>query len=355
MRKKSIKAVILIAAGILELCLYFAGCDGKKPDEPEVPKDYVMYFYDGGAYNVFYGFHPLTCTLDSFYLPGDHWRHMTVSANGKRVYLPEANTVAVVDLESKTILAHLPYKATGGVAVSPDGQLLAVLGDDLHILNTSDYSVVFHDTDLVSRGRFSDDSRSFYCGSGGEVTRRAAYKVALDSGFAVTRKLFSDGSVSSIIPSLDQSKWFLSLYAGICQSSFEVYDVASDSVIFRQSLVPGACRITLTPSGRFLFYTNSGVWQCTVPPPDSFFVFDVENNRCHVSIPAYAVEDDGDTVRRAPGELAITPDGRWLVAAGWADGTGGFMALDVNRLEIYWSSTLGYRVQVRSLTCQNSP
>ena len=35
MRNKSLKAVILMAGGILGLCLYFAGCDGKKLGEPD--------------------------------------------------------------------------------------------------------------------------------------------------------------------------------------------------------------------------------------------------------------------------------------------------------------------------------
>jgi len=34
MRYVSIKTAILVAAGILGLCLYFAGCDNKKPVAP---------------------------------------------------------------------------------------------------------------------------------------------------------------------------------------------------------------------------------------------------------------------------------------------------------------------------------
>lgn len=355
MRYASIKTVILIAGGILGLSLYFAACSGKKSNEPEEPKDYVVYFQDGGTFNTYYAFHPLTGTLDSFTLPPEHRWDMAVSADGKTLFIPEPTTVAVVDIESETVLDRLPYKANGGVAVSPDGQLLAVLGEDLHILKTSDFSVVFHDTDWVKQGRFGSNSKSFYCGSGGLVTPRAAYKVALDSGFTVTRRVFSDGNVSRIIPSHDETKWFLYLYAFRDLSWLEVYDVTSDSLIYREPLVPGIGDFELTPDERFLFYTNSAFQISGVPAPDSFYVFDIENNHRHAAIPGFVVNETGDTLPRSPGEMTITPDGRWLVMAGSGDGVGGLIAFDVNKMEIYWTSTLNLRVQVSSLTCQNSP
>jgi len=349
MRYASIKAAIMIAAGTLGLCLYFAACDGKKPNEPDEPKDYVVYFQDGATFNTYYAFHPLTGMLDSFTLPPEHRWDMAVSTDGKTLFIPEPTTVAVVDIESETVLDRLPYKANGGVAVSPDGELVAVLGEDLHILKTSDFSVVFHDTVKVGQGRFSTDSKTFYCGAGG------AYKLTLDTGFAVTRKVFSDGGVSSIIPSRDETKWFLYLYAGWYQSWFEVYDVTSDSIIYRESLVPGTGDIEITPDGRYLFYTNPGnmlSWR----GPDSLFVFDIDKNRRYRSIPAFVFNDSGDTLDRSPDEMTMTPDGRWLVMAGGADGVGGLVAFDVEKMEIYWTATLmNPYVHVSSLTCQNSP
>jgi len=358
MQNKNLKAVIMIAGGILGLCLYFAACSGDGPVGPTEPKDYVVYFHDGASYfNVFYGYHTLTGALDSFTLPGELWKLMAVSADGKSLYLPEANSVAVADLDSKEIVANLPYKAHGGVAVSPDGQLIAVLGDDLHILKTSDYSAVFHDTDLVSHGRFSADSRSFYCGSGGEVTRRAAYKVALDSGFAVTRRSFSDGTLTSIIPSIDQSRWFLYLYAGGGLSWFEVYDVAADSIVYRDFLICGTGELELTPDGRYVFYTHPGSMLYGCPDPTSFStfsVFDAERNEIHKVIKTFMIDDSGDTVPVLPvRELAITPDGRWLVSAG-VEGGLGLNVMDVQKMEIERCVFLGYSKSVWYLTCQNS-
>jgi len=354
MRKKSLKAVILIAAGILGLCVYFIACGGHKPDEPEEPKDYTVYFHNGAWPDAYFEFHPLTGALDSFRLPVEqHWQ-MSVSADGKKLFIPELSSVTVVDIETRTILVRLPYKANGGVAVSPDGELLAVLGEDLHILRISDFSVVFHDTDWVKQGRFGSNSKSFYCGSGGLVTPLAAYKVALDSGFTVTRRVFSDGNVSRIIPSHDETKWFLYLYAFRDLSWLEVYNVTFDSIVYREPLVPGIGDIELTPDERFLFYTNSAFQISGVPAPDSFYVFDIENNHRHAAIPGFVVNETGDTLPRSPGEMTITPDGRWLVMAGSGDGVGGLIAFDVNKMEIYWTSTLNLRVQVSSLTCQNS-
>ena len=93
-----------------------------------------------------------------------------------------------------------------------------------------------------------------------------------------------------------------------------------------------------------------------MPAPDSFYVFDIENNCRHAAIPGFVIDDDGDTLPRPPGQMVITPDGRWLVMAGSGDGSGGLIAFDVEKMEIYWTATLmNSYVHVSSLTCQNSP
>jgi len=185
---------------------------------------------------------------------------MTASSDGTILYVVAKNdTIMVFDLDTKTIITELPYEAKGGVAVSPNGQLVAILGDDLYILNTSDYSVVFHDTNRVSSGIFSSDSRSFYCAADETGTGSYyAYKVDLDDDFLVTRKGFAGGNTIGVIPSYDEERWFVYLYGAGFRSFFKVYDVETDSIIFSEFITPGAGYMALTPDGKYLFYTNPG-------------------------------------------------------------------------------------------------
>jgi len=137
--------------------------------------------------------------------------------------------------------------------------LVAILGDDLYILNTSDYSLVFHDTSEVQSGVFSSDSRSLYCTA--DVTGTGsclAYKVDLDNDFLVTRRGFVGGNTIGIIPSYDEERWFVYLYGAGFRCFFKVYDVETDSIIFSEFITPGAGYMALTPDGKYLFYTNPG-------------------------------------------------------------------------------------------------
>jgi len=98
-------------------------------------------------------------------------------------------------------------------------------------------------------------------------------------------------------------------------SGFEVYDVATDSIIFRDILIPGAGDIALTSDGKYVFYTNPGVHGGEPPSPGTFTIFDVTRNQIHDSVSAF------DYVPHnwcfcPPCRLAVTPDNRWLVVSG---------------------------------------
>ena len=218
---------------------------------------------------------------------------MTVSSDGTIPYVVAKNdTIMVVDLDTKTIITKLPYEAKGGVAVSPDGQLVAILGDDLYILNTSDYSLVFHDTSEVQSGVFSSDSKSFYCTADETGTGSChAYKVDLDNDFFVTRKWFADGMVVGIILSVDQEKWFLYLRCGEFCYFFEAYDAETNSIIFSEFITPGTGYMALTPDGKYLFYTNPGTLLFGLPPLSSFTAFDVEANDIYQVISTAGIPD----------------------------------------------------------------
>lgn len=333
--------------------LFFGG----PPPPPRPGKDYVVYFKDdvsGGG--MCYGYHPLTSQVDSFSLPAGAWWGMTVSSDGTILYVVAKNDIIlVVDLDTETIITELPYEAKGGVAVSPDGQLVAILGDDLYILNTSDYSLVFHDTSKVLNGVFSSDGRSLYCTADQTGTGSYhAYKVDLENDFLVTREWFADGMVVRILPSVDQQKWFLYLCCSDFCSFFEVYDVECDSIIFSEFITPGGGYMALTPDGKYLFYTNPGGLLFGPPPPSSFTAFDVEANDIYQVISTAGIPDCMPMPEYFPvGEIAITPDGRWLIGLG-AVGCGGPFLLNINTMEIedcfFWNGKA-----LICLTCQNSP
>jgi|GEM_PF-1495621 len=333
--------------------LFFGG----PPPPPRPGKDYVVYFKDdvsGGG--MCYGYHPLTSQVDSFWLPAGAWWGMAVSSDGTILYVVAKNDIIlVVDLDTETIITELPYEAKGGVAVSPDGQLVAILGDDLYILNTSDYSLVFHDTSEVKKGVFSSDSRSLYCTN--DVTGTGsylAYKVDLDNDFLVTRRGFVGGNTIGVIPSQDEERWFVYLYRGDFTGFFKVYDVETDSIIFSEFITPGGGYMALTPDGKYLFYTNPGGLLFGPPPPSSFTAFDVEANDIYQVISTAGIPDCMPMPEYFPvGEIAITPDGRWLIGLG-AVGCGGPFLLNLNTMEIedcfFWNGKA-----LICLTCQNSP
>jgi hypothetical protein len=224
----------------------------------------------------------------------------------------------VVDTDSFSLITELPYKPRLWPAVSPNNEYLAITGDDLHILRTSDYSLLFSDTDITDFGKFSSDSRDFYCAAGwSSVSSGLVYKVDLSDGsFPVERHPFDDGGVVHVVPSIDETKWFLYLNVpSIWTCAFQVYDVAMDTVIFREVLVPGAGDVAITPDGHTAFYTNPGRSITDPIAPPGFTIFDVDANMIDT-----VVEDieffTGSTWMASPNQIVVTPDGRWLVILG---------------------------------------
>jgi len=339
--------------------LWSYGCEERVTQPwppPEPPKDYVAYFYDAlsNEGNWYFAYHPLTNNIDSFYLPYESTP--VISADGKKMYVRDGahDAIAVVELDSFTVVDQLPYGAP--LAVSPDNQLIAVYSDGLYILRTSDYSEVFRDTTLGGRGVFSSNSKSFYGTTGWSPgpPDPFAYRVDLaDTLSPVTKKTFPDGGPLQLVPSLDEKKWFLYLKFDTFGCLFAVYDILTDSIIFRDHLTPGTGDLELTPNGRYVFYTNPGTLLIGPPPPFSFTAYDVDKNEIHKVISTIGVFDEPHDIGVPVGEICITPDGRWLVAIM----TGGYdyvFALDIENMNID-RYRLVYGPMLYGLACQNSP
>jgi hypothetical protein len=338
MRYALIKTTILVAAGILGLWLYFVACDGDGPVGPTEPKDYVVYFRDGSVNGSYYGYHPATGQLDTFMIPAHALWQLEVSADGKRLYALGEQSIGVVDVETLELLYELPY--LGWIAFSPDNQLVAIQGDSLYILRTADHSVFFEDTTSVRGGCFSRDSKKFYC-CGSSDSQPAIHVVDLVAGPSITTKPFSDASsMVKVMPSHDESKWFLFRRSGWWYITFfDVYDVQADSIIFRDWLIPTSSSMALTPDGRYVFYTVPDTPSDGDPEAPSYFtVFDVEKNRIKMLISTVGFMDGFNPIYMPVGGLAMTPDGQWIIVgeagSGGSIGATTFIVFNIEAMEI---------------------
>jgi len=309
-----------VSVVIVVIAVVFSGCNCDKPTEPEPDgsKDYSVYFCDPGPPAELFVFHPTTRVIDSVEIPWEPHEGVTVSADGERLYLALRNSIVVVDTDSFSLITELPYAPRFWPAVSPNNEYLGITGDDLYILGTSDYSVVFSDTDLTEFGRFSSNSKSFYCNAGWSPDSRGiVYKLGLsNSPFSVERQVIEDGGVFQIVPSIDDTEWFLYLrLPPLWTWAFEVYDVALDSIIFRDVLTPGAGQLAITPDGQTVFYTNPGRSSTDPLAPPAFTIFDIGANAIDTVVEDIDFFSDS-TWLASPNNMVVTPDGRWLVILG---------------------------------------
>jgi hypothetical protein len=252
-------------------------------------------------------------------IPYEPIHGMCVSADGKRLYLIEQASIIVVDTDSLSPITELPY--LGYVAVSPNNQLVAIsnhIDQCLYILRTSDYSPVFTDTAFLRNLQFSIDSRRcFGTDVFGSDSGAFAYEVDLsEEPPAVRRRPLPGGGIVKLIPSIDETKWFIYRLVGLYVWSFEVYDVERDSVIFAQYLAPGAGFIEITPNGQYAFYGNPGTIMVGPPPPSTFTIFDIEDNDIYQEVSTRFFIDSVTPWYFPVGQMAVTPDGRWLIALG---------------------------------------
>ena len=306
--KKNLRYQLLFTA-ILSCFLMGFSCG--KPTEPVEPKDYPFYITDATSDQLFI-LHPTTQKLDSISLPWE--ASVTVSADGRLFYVTLGTSVLVINKKSFSVITELLYPH-GAVSISPDNQYLALTGNDLYILRTSDYSLIFSDTSqfLYWRGHFASDSKAFYCvAQSSPDSSTSVFKVDLsDTSNKIIKKTFDSRNVLQVIPSVDKSKWFLYLHVGLWTYSFEVYDVTCDSIIFSDILIPGGGTMASSPNGKYVFYTNPGR-TATDPPSDlSLRVFDVEANSIDVIVADTNFFCFGGGCA-PPKYLAVTPDSRWL-------------------------------------------
>jgi len=324
--------VALVGVGTGSLCCWLLSCTDDPTGPSGAPQEYPFYIYNFSN-DIHYEYIAGKGIVDSFALPLGH--KFTLSAHGRTLFVSADSAVVAVDRETLSPLHTWP--GASQVVASPNGQLLAVIGDQLNIVNVSDHSIAFHDTVSLSTGRFAADSRSFY----GAVWGIGVYRVRLDSAFAVRYVSLPQG-VLDVILTPDERRWILLQEGAGCSWVFQVYDAHGDSLLFREILDPGYGDIELTPDGRYAFFTNPGQmidYECNDPTYD-VAVFDIGASSVIKRIASRGYYGDSavlDTVV-ALAEMAVTPDGEWLLVMSWRNR---FVLVDTRSLEIVKFESIG--------------
>jgi hypothetical protein len=314
MRQAKALAVLALVAVAGGLWVYSGGCDRPKPHEPVEAKEYLFWFVDGVDQSI-YGYSPTRGVVDSFQLAVTGTGLWSLSADGSTMYVPTERGIVAVDLATKWFRLFWPNEGT--VTASPDGRYLAIMDGDLHILNSDDLSIVFHDTTAVGHGQFSRNGRTFY--GIAPDSGRHVYRVTLDESFQVYCRWFGNYDPAMVCTSGDDRKWFLMHWAQSCNGLFRVYDVEGDSTVFAEWMQPGSGHLVASPDGRYVYYSNPGPiggYPCTSPAGDSMItIFDVEANAVATRLSTTGRYGDMQEVDSLVliYSMAISPDGKWLL------------------------------------------
>jgi hypothetical protein len=350
---KALSAVVL-SAGLLALL----GCGEDKPTQPTEPRDYYIYFADQMSVNHYFCYHTGTGIIDSFTLPYDSWESgFGISPDGKTMYLNPDGHIIRVSLDSYVVIAENPVdielphiSRPRSIIVSPDGQYMAINRYDLYLLNVSDFSVVYHDTNETLNGRFAKNGDIFIC-SGYDSIGGYALQIDMANGFAETKWRFASGGPLHVIPDADYKRFFLYLHVYNDLFVFQVYDIASDSIIFSKSLYPGTGDMEITTDDWYIIFSQPGSWISECPPPEYFTIFDIEGNCIDREVDAFV---DSLRIVYPTNELCLTPDGIHLI--GIERYGGGLFDYDMQRHEFNRHVVINSNISLLfSLNCQVKP
>jgi len=298
------------------LVIIFWGCeDNPLAPENEPEKDYIVYIWetDHAGDHFYMGYHPASGIIDTFTAEDSPYWIMKASADGKYLFVATKDYVAKVDLQSLQTVATLPYRADYGMAVSPDNQYLALLvGPGIVVAKVSDFAVIYEDTMLnFYNCTFTSDSKKIYGYVG--FTYNLVTIIDLENNFSQSTLELPQGlTIELVVPSIDQSKLFLVCHYSMWFSRFEVYDVELDSIIFRDWMWNGYNYLELSPDGKYVFYTEGGN-EFDVSGSNYFTIYDIERNRIKMKVSTVGVEDGINPEFMSLGQMAITPDGKWLI------------------------------------------
>ncbi|HOD65738.1 MAG TPA: hypothetical protein PK186_09575 [candidate division Zixibacteria bacterium] len=328
----SILAGLMLIVGLLG-----PACDDDPtgPDHPDLPdgKDYVFYYRDQ-ATGTLYGYHLVSERVDTFTVPYVARFGMFVSADGQRLYVAGPQATGVVALATRTLVAELPYAqypVGNGIIFSPDGRFMAFLGSTLTILTYPDHEPVFRDTMGAGTGCFTPGGeRLYYVPPGADQVR----VVETTGGEARVHPRVFNPRLSKIRVLSDESRWVL--YQSIsCDIGgvVSVYDPIRDTMEFQEWFYLSCGMLAVSADDRWAFYDNPGPLLNPVPgTPLEFRVLNLVTKRLDRLVSTVGIADGLNPQDMAVGWLYVSPDSRWLVAAGtWGDQ---FLVFDVRHLKV---------------------
>ena len=317
--------------GIIILLLTIA-CTCGSPTEPPpiVEKEYSVYFWFEeviDSLSIIYRYIPAKNELDTIFIP-ELFNYFEVSKVEEKLLLHKNGITKVYDTESQQIIGDLPF--FGRLSYSPDSQLIAISdGTELNIINADNFSVDYHDTSNIVSTSFTNDNKKLFC-----FKTESPNVVILDreNNYARIEKQI-DSLGGRPIPSKDGTKIFILKHIGWDDSVFEVYDMITDSVIFTHYHSPGHGFMTMTPNGKYVFYTNPGTLLHGTPPQTYFNAYNVETNQLEFINTTWYPDPEIDSLAGMYAqEVAPTADGQWLTAIGIGTGGSSIVAVNISTL-----------------------
>ena len=355
------KRLALVARGIIcaLVLLWTVSCDDNSVGPQPGDKQYLVYFYSAPEYDGsdidttprFMSYDPYTNVVDTFMLPLVPKNDMGISPDGRLLYVPTASNVAVVNTHRKQVITELPYANVVGVAASKYGNRLAVYGPELWILDADTYDLIYHDSIEVRSGSFSDSGDRFYYARGrdgacmltlGKYPEQHCGRITTPYGFLTFTQV--DGNETN-------GQWITySRYASE-QWLFSAFDPAGDSLVFVDQLEPGGGEFTVTPDDRLVFYNNPGGRIGSYAAPPEISVFDVQSQTVLARISTLRYVDSVPIEGMYCDDLAITPDGKWLVGTS-RFGQDTIVLINIETLSIERYIDLGNHPWLYSAVCQ---
>ncbi len=331
---------LFVKGAIALACLLCSGCgdDGPtKPSEPRLPK---FYFNNAGNWNCLYAYDLKTDSVTTIVLPllgplggTPIFGSLAGSSRRHRLYLGDHSRTGVYDLDKDSLIDVRYIGSNFGIAVSPDEQMLALCGDSLMVVRSSDFSVVFHDSARAANPVFSRDGRTLFAAE----QRAGAYAFIIRfSGDSVSCERHSFPSpLWKIRPSVDNELWFIYVSLGNYQFGVGAYDPAKDSLVSKTTTIPGVGDMVCTPDGRSLIYSSPGFYLSFGSNPLGFFIVDLTNNFHETKVSTAELTDQLDSmyVGFRPGKMALSVNGRYLAAAP-PENAGAFIIYDMWTMKI---------------------
>lgn len=324
--------IFVLAALILfsAVVLYLSCCEDC-PDCPTGPNDeaeeHIFYLgtHEDGPVKVFSV--EQKKFIDSFYFEFPVFgTGLDVIGDNEMLVVTHSEGTVIVDLRTRQII----YQFDDWVDFfsSPDSRLFTVRSRSetrLELRRFEDFEVVYWDS-LGRRGQFSHDSKylSYIRFYPELVTAVVTYDIEADSVICESEKYYNGHRLYlwPYYPIISQNKLFFVGDRHLCAS-----DPCSDSVrILKSVLGQELLAFTISPDEKYLYFTNCPSAFGFDMPGYKVYVFDIETEELFAEISTEALLYE-------PNNMAVTPDGKYLMAGSDQAGSSSCALIDAKNFK----------------------